>query len=176
MPNIRIFNKDQGIQVDVNGHTVVLQRQGITEIEVADWVEIKILLKTQIKNGFIGPEDEAGETLAINNFRESLHARFSSLGTPAVKIALESGEFSSGIKKLEASEWLLRQEHEYKSEALAIAREANAIANEAKSIAAASVDAAVTQAKWAKWAAVIAVVAAVISAKNSIVELLGIVL
>lgn len=174
MPIIRIFNKDQAIQFDVNGHSVVLARQGSTEVEVADWVEIKSLLKTQIRNGLIGPESEAEEVLAINRFRENLHIRFASLGVPAVKVAFESGEFSSGVKKLEASEWLLRQEYDYKSEALTIAREANKIADEAKMIAAANVDVAVKQAKWAKWAAVIAVVAAVISAKNEISDLLDI--
>ena len=176
MPTIRIFNKEQGIQADANGHPVILQRQGVTEVEVADWVEIKKQLKSMVDKGFIGPESEIDEKHAISSFREALHAQFALLGVPAVKIALESGEFSSGAKKLEAAEWLLRQEHEYKSEALAIAREANSIANEAKLIAAASVEAATKQATWAKWAAIIAVIAAIISAKNSIIELLSLAL
>ena len=173
MPNIRIFNKDQAIQFNVNGHTVILQSQGITEIDIADWVDIKNKIKPQIK---IGPENEADEILEINKFREALQARFSRLGSPAVKIVLESGEFSSDGEKLEASEWLHRQEHEYKSEALAIAREANDIAKEAKSIAAANVEAATKQAKWAKLSAVIAVVAALISTASLIPELLDVVL
>lgn len=176
MPNIRIFNKDQAIQFNVNGHTVILQSQGITEIDIADWVDIKNKIKPQIKNGVIGPENEADEILEINKFRGALQARFSRLGSPAVKIVLESGEFSSDGEKLEASEWLHRQEHEYKSEALAIAREANDIAKEAKSIAAANVEAATKQAKWAKLSAVIAVVAALISTASLIPELLDVVL
>ncbi|MDO6388449.1 hypothetical protein [Uliginosibacterium sp. 31-12] len=157
----------------MNGHDVTLQRQGVTAIEVADWLELKKTLHVQIANGFIYPESEENERSAVRKFRETLHSRFSSLGVPAVKIAVESGEFASGIMKLEATEWLLRQDHEYNAEVLAIAREANAIANEAKLASAASAEAAVAQAKWAKWAAVIAMVAAIVSAKDSINEFLG---
>ena len=134
---------------------------------------LKKVLHIQIENGFIFPKDIEAESVAIKAFREALRTRFSSLGVPAVEIAMESGEFSSGVFRIEAAEWLLSQEHAYNLEALAIAREANVIAAEAKSTSAASAAAAVEQAKWAKWAAVIAVVAAIVSAKDAFYELLG---
>lgn len=155
MNTVRIVNKLEGLKADVNNKTVELRRQGVTEVDIQDWIELKKIWSNQISGGYIHPEDSEAEKDAIRRFREESWSVFESLGRPATKAKFESNGFSSSMLSL-AKEWILEQEHNDTKESIRIARESNSIANEAK-------EATKSQALWTKLATIVAFVALIIS-------------
>ena len=81
------------------------------DIDVLHWLELQKICEVQINGGHIYPANKDEEQKAIDAYRQELWSRFEVIGIPVVKVSSESGEFSKGILRSFASEWL-----EFKSE------------------------------------------------------------
>lgn len=119
MHTVRIISQCQPTKYDINGTTVIFSGSGkAQDIDVLHWLELQKICEVQINGGHIYPANKDEEQKAIDAYRQELWSRFEVIGIPVVKVSSESGEFSKGILRSFASEWL-----EFKSEHREIRRD-----------------------------------------------------
>jgi hypothetical protein len=165
MTTIRIINTLQGQQTEINGTTITLNGQGVTEIDVYHWLELKNIYNSKIDNGYIYPENIDEERQAIEIFRSDFFSKLDDLGAPAVKSSPES----KGVKLQLINEWLALKDDERENRRDAREDSAILIAKEANGIARSEANAAARSARWAMYMAIIAAISAMTANKDDII-------
>ncbi|MEM5481557.1 hypothetical protein WNY97_17240 [Pseudoalteromonas fuliginea] len=119
MSTVNIISTGESTVYTIDEVTLTIEN-GENEIPVDFWIGFKSSSsgKRKIDRGTIHPKDISAESDAISGFKELCFSEFDLLGVPAVKVSLESGSSSKGVKHSFALEWL-----ESKSELREVSRE-----------------------------------------------------
>ncbi|MBH0061788.1 hypothetical protein I6E85_11530 [Pseudoalteromonas sp. NZS71] len=143
MSTVNIIYAGESTVCNINEVTLTIEN-GENEIPIDFWIGFKSSSsgKRKIDRGAIYPKDVSAESVAISDFKELCFSEFDLLGVPAVKVSLESGSFSKGVKHSIALEWMKSKSEirevsreDREKESLSISRKALLTSEDANSIA-----------------------------------------